>query len=219
MNIMLKVKTVIVGAYSVNCYIVYCTETMDGILVDPGDEAKRIKYFADDLGVSIKEIVLTHAHSDHIGAVNELKEYFDVKVALYADENDVYSNSAMNLTDIMAEYPISENGDILLNNGDYVMFGNEKLEVLHTPGHTKGSICLYGGGNLFSGDTLFAGTYGRIDFPTGDERLLAGSLLKIMQLPEDTVIYPGHYESTILNTEKRYNRMALRLIEEYYDKT
>ncbi len=215
---MLKVKTVIVGAYSVNCYIAYCTETMDGILIDPGDEAGRIKYFVDDIGVSIKEIVLTHAHSDHIGAVNALKAHFGVKTALYVDENDIYSNSTMNLTNIMAEYPIRENGDILLNDGDYVTIGNEKLKVLHTPGHTKGSICLYGGGVLFSGDTLFAGTYGRIDFPTGDEKRLAESLSKIMQLPENTLIYPGHYESTTLKTEKQYNRMALRLIEEYYDK-
>lgn len=213
---MLKVKTVVVGAYSVNCYIVYCDETGDGIIIDPGDEAGRIKYTVDALdNINIKMIVLTHAHSDHIGAVKELKEYYGVKVALHKEENDIYSNSVYNLTSIMADMPIENHADMLLKEGDTVNIGNNKLVVMHTPGHTKGSICLYGDGVLFSGDTLFAGTYGRIDFPTGNEEKLASSIRRILSLSDNTAVYPGHYESTTIKVENKYNQMAKNLIENY----
>lgn len=212
---MLKVRTVIVGAYGVNCYIVYCDETGDGIIIDPGDEAKRIKYTVEELCVNVKLIVLTHAHSDHICAVNELKDYYGVNVALYAEENDIYSNCVYNLTNMMAQVSIDSCADVLLREGDTVRVGNSKLSVMHTPGHTKGSICLYGDGVLFSGDTLFAGTYGRTDFPTGNEEKLAASIYRLLCLPGDTVVYPGHYESTTIKTENKYNRMAKNLIENY----
>lgn len=212
---MLKIRTVVVGAYSVNCYIVYCDETGDGIIIDPGDEARRIKYTVEELNVNIKLIVLTHAHSDHIGAVNELKEYYGVKVALHKEENDIYSNSVYNLTSIMADMPIENHADMLLKEGDTVNIGNNKLVVMHTPGHTKGSICLYGDGVLFSGDTLFAGTYGRIDFPTGNEEKLASSIRRILSLSDNTAVYPGHYESTTIKVENKYNQMAKNLIENY----
>lgn len=215
-GIMLKVKTVVVGAYSVNCYIVYCDETGDGIIIDPGDEAKRIKYNVDALdGINIKMIVLTHAHSDHICAVNELKEYYGVEVALHEEEDDIYSKGLYNLTIVMADVPIADHADILLKEGDAINVGNNKLVVMHTPGHTKGSMCLYGDGMLFSGDTLFAGTYGRTDFPTGDEEKLAASIHRLLCLPDNTVVYPGHYESTTIKTENKYNQMAKNLIENY----
>lgn len=212
---MLKIRTVVVGAYSVNCYIVYCDETGDGIIIDPGDEARRIKYTVEELNVNIKLIVLTHAHSDHIGAVNELKEYYGVKVALHEEEDDIYSNRVYNLTSVMADVPIEDHADILLKEGDTVNVGNDKLVVMHTPGHTKGSICLYGDGTVFSGDTLFAGTYGRVDFPTGNEEKLASSIHRLLSLSDSTAVYPGHYEPTIIKTENKYNRMAKNLIENY----
>lgn len=212
---MLNIRTVIVGAYSVNCYIVYCGETGDGIIIDPGDEAKRIKYTVEELGINVKMIVLTHAHSDHIGAVNELKECYGVKVALHIEENAVYSNSTYNLTNVMAQTPIEDCADILLEEGDAISVGNDKLAVMHTPGHTMGSICLYGDGVLFSGDTLFAGTYGRVDFPTGSEKQLAMSINRLLNLPDNTAVYPGHYESTSIKTENKYNRMAKNLTENY----
>ncbi len=209
---MLKIKTLSVGSLCANCHIVYCSEALKGIIVDPGDDAQKIIAEVKALGLSIEKIVLTHAHSDHMLATAELKQHYNVPVALHEKENEIFGNARLNLTVWIAGYAVTGKGDILLREGDVVSFGNESMTVLHTPGHTKGCICLLGGGVLISGDTLFAGTYGRTDFPTGDAPTLAKSLERLLALPEETQVYPGHEGTTTIGNEKKYNAAAEALI-------
>lgn len=212
---MIQIETIVVSPYSVNCYILYCENTKDAIIVDPGDEANKIIKTVSSLGVNVKGIVLTHCHADHILALDEIKAHYDVRLMIHKDEAPLLANGKMNLTPMFTGKSIEREADILLSDGDIIKIGEREMKVIHTPGHTSGCLCLLGDGILVSGDTLFAQSYGRTDFPTGDACLLAASLKKLLELPEDTRVYPGHYDSSTIGIEKKYNLMASELMEYY----
>ena len=179
-----------------NCYIVFDKETYETIVIDPAGDVDKIIEMINILGGNLKYIYLTHCHGDHIGGVRELKEKMGGKILIHRDEVDGLNNKEINLTDIIDEFPeIELEADSRVDDGDLIHLGDLEFKVLHTPGHTKGSSSLYLENEklLFSGDTLFRGTWGRTDLPTSDFHAILDSILnKLMVLPDDVIVYPGH---------------------------
>jgi len=194
-----------VGSFVTNCYIVGSESGGEGMIIDPGDEAKQILKKVEDMGLDIKLIVLTHGHIDHIGALKEIKEATGAEVAVHSDDAESLKEQPLSM--IFGLFcPTPPPPDRLLQDGDSIDVGDLHFEVLHTPGHTPGGICLLGEGVLFSGDTLFRYSVGRTDLPGGSYDKLAGSIqTKLMMLPDDTIVYPGHGPETTIGDERKGN--------------
>lgn len=191
-----------------NCYIIYDEQSLEGIIVDPGDEADRILETVHNLNLTIKYIINTHGHADHIGANKELGEKLQAKLAIHADDAAMLTDPQLNLSvaGYMGRIIISQPADILLHEKDIISFGNCRFKVIHTPGHTPGGICLVGEGIVISGDSLFAGSIGRTDFPTGSLTDLVSSLKeKIMTLDPAMQVFPGHGGTSVIGWEKQNN--------------
>lgn len=191
-----------------NCYIIYDEQSLEGIIVDPGDEAGRILETVHNLNLTIKYIINTHGHADHIGANKELGEKLQAKLAIHADDAAMLTDPQLNLSvaGYMGRIIISQPADILLHEKDIISFGNCRFKVIHTPGHTPGGICLVGEGIVISGDSLFAGSIGRTDFPTGSLTDLVSSLKeKIMTLDPAMQVFPGHGGTSVIGWEKQNN--------------
>ncbi len=172
------------GPYGTNSYILMCQKTRDSVLIDTPAEANKIMYTLK--GTNPKYILLTHNHADHLGAFSELRSNLKVPVAIHAlDTRNLPSPPEM-----------------LLSDGDTVSFGNLGLEVLHTPGHTAGSLCFKAGKYLIAGDTLFPGGPGKTRSPADVKQVIKSITEKIFVLPDDTLVYPGHGEPTVLKKEK-----------------
>ncbi len=203
-------KQLCVGEMEVFCYILGCEETRQGVLIDPGGTVKEILPSVEERDLEIRFIINTHCHPDHTCGNGMLQKATHAKIVLHeADHALLKDKEAAEYFGRMG-FPPSPPADILVKDNDVVVFGNYSLEVLHTPGHSPGGICLYCDGNLFSGDTLFAGAAGRVDVPGGDFNVLINSLAeKILPLPDETVIWPGHdysdASSTTLGREKKEN--------------
>lgn len=174
------------------CYLVGCEKTRQALVIDPGAEAERIASQAQTDALSITYIIHTHGHGDHTAGSVRLKALTGAKVVIHALE--------------AAAVP---QADILLSGDQELMLGEITFTVLHTPGHTPGGICLYADGNLFTGDTLFVGDSGRTDLAGGHRPTLAASIRRLMTLPDDTVVWPGHdygpTPSSTIGWEKRHN--------------
>ena len=201
----MKIKALVVGPIMENCYILHDEQTLEGIIVDPGDEATSILNVVDNLKLHIKYIVNTHGHADHIGANKELGLALKAKLAIDAC---MLTDPHLNLSEngYMGRPIISQPADIILHEGDIISFGNCNLKVIHTPGHTPGGICLVGEGVVMSGDSLFAGSIGRTDFPTGSMTDLISNLkAKILTLDENLTVFPGHGGATTIAYEKQIN--------------
>jgi len=193
------------GPFASNCYIVGAESNKEGMIIDPGAEAKRILEKVEDLGLEVKLIVLTHGHMDHIGAVREIKEATDAEIAIHTgDVESLQRQPSMAMFGLSSPSPPLP--DRLLEGGDSIDIGDLHFLVLHTPGHTSGGICLLGEGVVFSGDTLFNFGIGRFDMPGGNGRQLMNSIhTKLMVLPDNTTIYPGHGLETTISTERQGN--------------
>ncbi len=196
-------KQLTVGRFASNCYIVGSESGKEGMIIDPGASTKQILSDVEELGLNIRLIVLTHGHMDHIGAVKGVKEATGAEVAIHAD--DVRFLRRLSLSTVYnLSFPSSP--DRLLGDGDSIDIGDLHFTVLHTPGHSPGGICLLGHGVLFSGDTLFNYGIGRTDFPGGSHNQLMNSIsTRLMALPDDTVVYPGHGPDTTIGIERRGN--------------
>ena len=178
-----------------NCYIIKDEETNEVMVIDPGGETNKIIDMINILEGNLKYIYLTHCHGDHIGAVEELRNKKGGKVLIHSDDYEGLKNPEINLTGFMSELPISIEADARVNDGDLLHIGNIEFRVIHTPGHTKGGSSLYSEKEqmLFSGDTLFKGMWGRTDLPTSSfEDIMKSINDKLLVLPDDTVVYPGH---------------------------
>ncbi len=201
------VRAIPVSAFETNCYLAADPSTRDALIIDPGDDAELIveAIQADDL--NIQGIINTHGHADHIGANGILKQEFGCPIMIHEPDALYLMNASLNLSALLGHTePLSPPADRLLKEGDEVMVGELLFRVIHTPGHTPGGICLLVGDMLFSGDTLFAGSIGRADFPGGSHRTLIESIrTKLLVLPESTVVYPGHGPSTTIAAEKASN--------------
>ncbi len=194
------------GAMGANCYVFWCEETKQGVVVDPGDEGMQIYRWVTELGIEITRILLTHGHLDHIGAVDELRERFGCPVFIHSRDAEMLTDARKNLSAYFGPGFSFKAADGFLQDGQLLMVGNKSLKVLHTPGHSPGSVCLLTDEGVISGDTLFAGSIGRTDFPGGSlDELLRGVETKLLTLPDDTPVYPGHGESTSIGRERVEN--------------
>jgi len=199
------VEKLVVGLFDTNCYIVGSQSSGEGMIIDPGDKAKAILKKVEELGLDIKLIVLTHGHIDHVGALKKIKEATGVEVAMHSDDAQSLGKQPLGIV-LGLFYPAPPSPDRLLEDGDSIDVGDLRFEVLHTPGHTPGGICLLGEGVIFSGDTLFKYSVGRTDLPGGSYTKLMDSIqAKLMTLPDDTVVYPGHGPDTTIGGERKGN--------------
>jgi len=198
-------KKLVVGPFASNCYIVGSESNKEGMIIDPGDEAEVILGNVKDLELAIKFIVLTHGHIDHIGALKEVKEATGAEVAIHTDDAQALQENSVSAM-FGLSYPTPLPPDRLLQGEDSMDIGDLHFLVLHTPGHSPGCICLLGQGVMFSGDTLFNYGIGRADLPGGSYSQLMNSIhTKLMILPDNTAVYPGHGPDTTIGAERRGN--------------
>ncbi len=204
---MVILKTLVVGPLASNCYIVGSASTKAGMIIDPGDEAQKILKSIKDLGLDTEIIVLTHGHLDHSGALKEIKEATGAEVAFHSDEAKPLQGQYQSLGAMFGlSYPIPPRPDRLLKDGDSLDIDGLHFSVIHTPGHTPGGICLSGQEVVFTGDTLFNQGIGRTDLPGGNYDQLMNSIhTKLMALPDNTIVYPGHGPKTTIGAERRSN--------------
>jgi glyoxylase-like metal-dependent hydrolase (beta-lactamase superfamily II) len=188
-----------------NCYIVQDEKTKETMVIDPGGEADKILEMLDILEANVKYIYLTHCHGDHIGAVSEVKSKKGGKILIHRDDAEGLDDENINLSACINMGDIELEPDSRVDDRDLIHVGNLEFRVIHTPGHTKGSTSLYceKEGLLFSGDTLFRGTWGRTDLPTSSFVQIIDSITKkLLVLPGETIVYPGHGKSTLIKEEK-----------------
>ena len=203
------IKDLTVGPIMANCFIVGCEKTREAAVIDPGDDTDKILMTLAGLKLKVKYIINTHGHFDHVGGNKRMKDATGADILIHsldAQMLDYISQSAsawgMNAED-------SPPPDRMLKDGDEVKFGNITLKVIHTPGHSPGGISLYSDGFVFVGDTLFAGSIGRTDFPGGDfETLLSSIRKKLFVLGDDVRVFSGHGPETTIGAEKKYNPFA-----------
>ena len=188
-----------------NCYIVEDEDTKETMVIDPGGEPSKILEMLNILEAKVKYIYLTHCHADHIGAVTEIKNKKGGKILIHRDDADGLNDENINLSECINMGEIELEPDSRVDDGDLIHVGNLEFKVIHTPGHTKGGTSLFSEqeGLLFSGDTLFRGTWGRTDLPTSSFEAIINSITKkLLILPEETIVYPGHGKSTVIKEEK-----------------
>ncbi|KJS20327.1 MAG: beta-lactamase [Clostridiaceae bacterium BRH_c20a] len=204
----MKIKTLIVGPIETNCYIAYCPDTKEGVVIDPGDEGAKLVEAITNLGIRIKYIINTHGHHDHIKANKEVKETTGAEILIHTSDAAMLTDPSRNLSHYLGEKTTEPKADKELTDGDIISFGNITLKVLHTPGHTPGCICLLNTTKkiCFTGDTLFNGSVGRTDLPGGNYKTLTNSLKdKLINLSNEVKIYPGHGPSSTIGEEKAIN--------------
>lgn len=187
------IKSMTVGNMAVCCYIVACEETREGMIIDPGGNEEDILAMCEREKVTVKYIVNTHGHADHFCGNAKLKKATGAKIVMHEEDAafiaDPDVEQFFSVLGLAASPPI----DMTVKDGDTIKVGNVSFEVIHTPGHTPGGMCLYNAPNLFTGDTLFVGGVGRTDFPGGNHATLIQSIQKrLLTLPSETVVWPGH---------------------------
>ena len=195
------------GAYGTNCYIAHNEEDNTCLVIDPGDEGEKLKEILDSHEFKVQGILLTHGHSDHIGAVQALVEAYQIPVYIHKRDAEYLTNPEVNLSAYSGHSITVDVGDVhYVKEGDTISLGDMTFTVIETPGHTPGGVCYYTKGTLFAGDTLFQGSVGRTDFPNGDfEQLSKAIREKLYILPDDTKVYPGHGGQTTIGDEKQSN--------------
>lgn len=194
-----------VGVYGANAYVL-ASENRESIIIDPGGEPEEIEKIIEENNLKPKYIVLTHGHGDHIYAAKELKEKYKIDILVHEDDAELLENCEKNLTTMM---PVKEPVEIYeyttLKDGDNITFGDKSLKVIHTPGHTRGCICLKIDDNIFTGDTLFKGSIGRTDLYGGGDDIISSIKEKIIVFDDDTKVFPGHGAISTIGYEKNTN--------------
>jgi glyoxylase-like metal-dependent hydrolase (beta-lactamase superfamily II) len=211
----MKVQTFVVGSFSTNCYVASCEKTAEAIIIDPGfddpPEAEKVFNFITENSLTPRFIVNTHGHPDHTCGNGRVRERFHVPILIHENDAHLLGESGKAIAEFFGFQSHSPAADKLLHNSDCVKLGKTRLKVAHTPGHNAGGISLVGDKEVFTGDTLFAGSIGRTDFSESSEDDMKRSLKKLADLPNDFVVYPGHGPATTIGEEKRCNPFLQRL--------
>ncbi|MBP2027633.1 glyoxylase-like metal-dependent hydrolase (beta-lactamase superfamily II) [Acetoanaerobium pronyense] len=193
------------GIYGVNCYIVGDENTQKCIVIDPGGDFEKINEILLENEFQLKYVVLTHGHGDHIGATKRLLTEYDCKLVAHFLEKDILNDPKLNLSNQIGNEEIVLEADLYVHDNDKIELGDLNIQIIHTPGHTKGSITLIINDNLFTGDTLFSGSIGRTDLYSGDFSQMKKSLNKLKSLDDEFVVFPGHGPASRLGIEKVTN--------------
>ena len=200
------IKELAVGPIMANCFIVGCEDTRKAVVIDPGDEPDRILFSLAESKLTVKYIINTHGHFDHVGANKKIKEATGAELMIHPHDAPMLEQLTYAASSFGLAVENSPPVDRAIVDGDIVSFGNIKLKVIHTPGHSLGGVSLYTNGHVFVGDTLFAGSIGRTDFPGGDYNTLISSIQKrLFPLGDDTRVYCGHGPQTTIGQEKKFN--------------
>lgn len=195
-----------------NVYIYYDEQSLDACIIDPGGSFEKIREFVNSKKLKVKSVILTHAHADHIGALQEIiDQYKDIEVIAAKREKKILNSPAYNLTINFGMKNTSFEATRYVEDGDTYQIGGKTLKFILTPGHTSGSMCVFDGEIMFTGDTLFEGSIGRTDLPTGSYQEMENSLKKLSQMNEDIIILPGHGEQSSIGQEKKYNPFLRQL--------
>jgi hydroxyacylglutathione hydrolase len=202
----MNIQRLPVGMMAANCYIVYDEDTKDAVVVDPGGEPHKIEAFLNKNDLDLKGILLTHGHMDHIEGAAPLRELYKTDIYCHMDDEEMIENPKHNLSARYNGHSISITPDKLLADGEKISFGTLEFKVIHTPGHTKGSVCLAISGNCFTGDTIFNASIGRTDLYGGNHNDIIDSIVKkLFALDDETVLHPGHGPKTSIKVEKAVN--------------
>jgi len=202
-------ETFPVGPLQCNCTILGDEETREAIIVDPGDEIVRIQRRLTELGLKLKQILITHAHIDHVGGALKLKSLTGAPIYLNEGDLPLLQMMSTQAAWLRIETPETAPPDEVLTDGRHVGLQNYPAQVIHTPGHTQGSICLYFAPMkmVLAGDTLFAGSIGRTDLPGGNfDQIIDSIQSRLLSLPDDTRVIPGHGPATTIGTERKTNQ-------------
>lgn len=202
---MAKIHTIVVGALQTNCYILQSNH--GAIIIDPGDEPERIVRFLNDIKVEPSQIIATHTHFDHVLGVDSIRAKLNVPFLIHRDDLSMLESMQNRVHQFMGfDVPPPPKVDRYLKDGDLLNVGDETIRVLHTPGHSPGSISLSGDGYVFTGDALFNQSIGRTDLPGGDLKTLINSIReRLFKLDDATTVYPGHGPETTIGDEKLAN--------------
>lgn len=207
----MEIKQLLLGAVRTNCYIVYLPETKKSVIIDPADDADKIRRAVGDLDLKPEAILLTHGHFDHMLAAAKLKEVYHIPVGALKEEQEVLEDPWKNASSRF-KLPYGMEADELFEDGQVLPYLDELFHVIATPGHTAGSCCYYAEREraIFTGDTLFFETVGRTDLPTGKASAIQTSIKeKLFTLPERVIVYAGHGESTTIRHEKEFNQQVM----------
>ncbi len=188
-----------------NSYFLIDEHTNNAAIVDPGGDAQKIISKIDEYGVTVTAILLTHGHFDHILALDKIKKRTGAPVYIHTLDNICLGNVNFSLMNLIGSSTTFDDADVLLEDGDEIKIGNSTVCVIHTPGHTAGSVCFITDAGIISGDTLFLESVGRTDFPGGDFDMIDESIRRLYAIDGDAKVYPGHGSATTLSHERLYN--------------
>ena len=203
----MKIETFVTGIIGTNTYVAYNETTKEAVLVDPAACTKKLMHFIEEEGLSMKAVLLTHGHFDHIMGIDDLRREFPVPVYVHEGDRETLLDPALNLSSSYTDGYTFDGADYI-RDGQRLELAGFSFQVIHTPGHTPGGVCYYleSEGVLFSGDTLFQNSVGRTDFPNSSMSDLIRSLReKVMKLPDDVKVYPGHMGEATIGHERKYN--------------
>lgn len=201
----MRVDYFVVGPIDVNCYVI-SDDNGIGAVIDPGGNPERILGYIRKEKLDIKFVLNTHGHGDHIGANDAIRDATGAELCIHAFDAPMLADARKNLSAFMGYQALARPAENLLHGGESITFGDITLKVVHTPGHSPGGVCFIRDGVVFSGDSLFAESIGRTDFPGGSQLELVGSVKKeLMVLSDETIVYPGHGPKTTIGWEKIYN--------------
>jgi len=202
----MTVKTITVGTYATNCYLLICKHTKKAIIIDPGFDHLKIIDEITNLKIDPQLIILTHGHGDHIGAVKELKDKYNIPLGIHQADSKMLNSVILNFSPFILKRLLTLKADQILNDKDILKVGLLDVLVIHTPGHSKGSICLKCNQIMFSGDTLFHHGIGRTDLIGGSHLNILNSIKsKILIYNDNVIVYPGHGPKTSIGEERKNN--------------
>jgi hydroxyacylglutathione hydrolase len=202
----MEYETLVVGALETNCYLAYCPDTRAAAVIDPGAEPEKIIHGIAELELKPTILINTHGHVDHVGANKDIKDKYDIPLCIHEADQKMLASVLQSGLSFLLGSKASPDADRFLRDGEILDIGHQQLEVIHTPGHSPGSISLKSNGLIFSGDTLFCGGVGRTDLPGGSWKELEKSINeRILRFPDDVLILPGHGPSTTVGQERTDN--------------